>query len=127
MKTKSARSNSSPSNSSRRGGAKPWQRVYRLAELEGREALLGYQWVLLHPWTTKPEPDLPLFGRVYTSAASTFASWERGLASVPLAPTNVEERLYLVADVLQTVGIGRRDDDEEAWRRYADSLPGGQQ
>ena len=46
---------------------------------------------------------------------------------MPLAPTNVEERLYLVADVLQTVGIGRRDDDEEAWHRYADGLPGGQQ
>lgn len=100
-------------------GAQPWLLVHRLEELDDREALLGYQWVLLHPWTTKPVAEEDLFGRVYTSAPGSLSNWEGGLRRVPLAPTNVEDRLYLVAAALSGAGVGRADDDEAAWRRYA--------
>jgi CHAT domain len=103
-------------------GAQPWLRVYRLEELGGGEALLGYQWVLLHPWTTKPDVDR--FGRVYTSAPRKVQDWEGGLREVPRAPTNVDDMLYVVANVLYGAGVGRKDDDEAAWRRYAEGLGG---
>jgi hypothetical protein len=106
-------------------GAQPWLRVHRLEELGSLEALLGYQWVLLHPWTTKPADELPLFGRVYTSSPSMVPRWEGGLQRVPLSPTSVDSILYMIADALSAAGVGRQDDDEAAWRRYAEGSPGG--
>ncbi|HEY3260925.1 MAG TPA: hypothetical protein VGJ95_11775, partial [Pseudonocardiaceae bacterium] len=106
-------------------GAQPWLRVHRLRELDSQEALLGYQWVLLHPWTTKPEADMALFGRVYTGVPGRLQDWERGLRRVPLQPTSVDDVLYLVVSLLSDLGVSRQDDDEAAWRSYAEGRLGG--
>jgi CHAT domain len=103
-------------------GAQPWLRAPQLGDLDRQEALLGYQWVLLHPWTSSPDQDL--FGRVYTARPGRVADWEGGLGRVPLTPSSVASDLYPRVDTLFGAGVGQRDNDEETWRSYADAQQG---
>lgn len=99
-------------------------RVYELKDLTEEEREVGYQWVLLHPWCTKPEEDRALFGAVYTAARADYApKWERILRRLGGRPVVVEDKLYLAADLGLEWETIRRDDDELAWARYVDRNP----
>jgi hypothetical protein len=97
--------------------------VYRLEAFDEGEAALGYQWVLLHPWTTKPE-DMREFRQVYTAAPGRREEWERGLRRVPRSPSGIDGLLYYTAALLTDMHVARSDDDEAAWRRYAEGRRG---
>jgi CHAT domain len=115
----------------------PGFREFTLGELAADDAMLGYQWVLLHPWTTKP-PDDDRFGRVYTPDPLHRAerlrmgqadSWEetlRWMGSQPGSPTSVQDRLYDIVQASYLHNVCRRDDDEQAWRAYIQANPGYQ-
>lgn len=98
-------------------------RVFRLDELTPEERLIGYQWVLLHPWKNKPlEGDL--FSRVYTPLPDQIARWEKALRAEEGRPTHVREGLYggLVRISLLYEMI-HSDDDELAWKSYVKGHP----
>lgn len=104
------------------GNGHPWLLSLGLADLPAADAVLGYQWVLLHPWTTKQrEEDRELYGGTYTAGPGKTAQWEKALRRVGGRPTSVEDDLYLAAAVAVDVEAARRDDDEGAWRTYADA------
>jgi hypothetical protein len=117
--------------------SEPGFREFTLGELAADDAMLGYQWVLLHPWTTKP-PDDDRFGRVYTPDPLHRAerlrmgqpdSWEetlRWMGSQPGSPTSVQDRLYDIVQASYLHNVCRRDDDEQAWRTYIQAHPGYQ-
>jgi hypothetical protein len=97
---------------------RPGLRVFRLDELTPEEKLIGYQWVLLHPWKKKPSGD-DLFGRVYTPLPDRIARWENILRDEEGRPAYVREGLYqgLVRYSLKWQMI-RSEDDEDAWKSY---------
>jgi CHAT domain len=105
----------------------PGFREFTLGELAVDDAMLGYQWVLLHPWTTKPSDEADRFGCVYTQGPGQASSWEEILQWVldhPGSPTSVQDRLYDGAELGRRLKACRRDDDEQAWRAYAQANPG---
>lgn len=102
----------------------PGFRVFTLEELAADDAMLGFQWVLLHPWTTKPQEFDDMFGRVYTQGPGQADSWEEILRWVGAHPTSVQDRLYDGAELGRRLNACRRDDDEQAWRAYAQANPG---
>ena len=103
--------------------ATPGLSVQELGELDADEAVLGFQWVLLHPWTTVAAEDLPIFGRVYTPLPSFTDQWENGLRRLDRQPTTVEDSLYTTASVVAGMGMIKQDDDEQAWRDYVERFP----
>jgi hypothetical protein len=104
------------------GNGHPWLLSIGLADLSAADAVLGYQWVLLHPWATKQQEDeRELYGHTYTAGPGKTAQWERALGRLGGRPTRVEDDLYLAADLLVEAEAARRDDDERAWRTYADA------
>jgi len=104
------------------GNGHPWFLPLSLADLSAADAVLGYQWVLLHPWATKQQQDeRELYGCTYTAGPGKTAQWEKALSRLGGRPTRVEDDLYLAADLLVGAEAGRRDDDERAWRAYADA------
>lgn len=102
----------------------PWLRVSSLGELAADEAVLGYQWVLLHPWTKKPIEDRGRFGHIYTGEPTKTCAWEEALREVGGRPTSVEGDLYLAAVVATKGAICRQDDDMQAWIDYTKNNPG---
>ncbi|WP_211351109.1 CHAT domain-containing protein [Saccharothrix variisporea] len=102
-----------------RGKVQPGYRVIELGELTPDEAVLGFQWVLLHPWTTAPLEDQDLFRVSYTGNPDSRAEWEAKLLRVGLRPTNVRGKLYYYADAV-TGALCRRNDDEQVFRDYAE-------
>jgi hypothetical protein len=102
---------------------RPGFRVYPMDDLTPEERVVGYQWVLLHPWTTRSEEDREMFGRVYTARPGRGDEWRETLLRVGGRPTNVALRLYLYADSAEASGSCWRDDDEGAWRSYVQRTP----
>jgi hypothetical protein len=103
---------------------RPSFREFTLGELATDEALLGYQWVLLHPWTTRPQEDAERYGRVYTQGPGQIESWEKILQWVGRRPASVQDRLYDGAELGSRLDHCRSDDDEQAWGAYAQANPG---
>lgn len=103
---------------------RPGMRVFPMDDLTPEERVLGYQWVLLHPWTTKPEEERELFGRVYTPRPGRTANWEATLRAVGGRPTDVTERLYHYVYAAYLNEGCRQDDDEGAWSSYVRDHPG---
>ena len=97
--------------------------VYPMSDLTPEESVLGYQWVLLHPWTTRPLEDRELFGRVYTPKPGLTTAWEGNLRRVGGRPTYVEDRLYLAVDQALGWNTILGDDDELAWSSYVNNHP----
>jgi hypothetical protein len=105
-----------------RAKSRPGIRVLEFGELAADEAVLGFQWVLLHPWTTRPDTDRELYGTIYTTGPAGLLEWERTLRKVGPRPTHVEDRLYDA--VYYTEGTACvRNDDEQALRDYAVKHP----
>lgn len=102
---------------------RPGFRIHQMDDLTPEEAVVGYQWVLLHPWTTMPAEDRELFGSVYTPLRGGSQKWENALQKVGGRPTSVRNRLYLAAEVAMELDSCRRDDDELAWSSYVDGHP----
>jgi hypothetical protein len=103
--------------------ASPGLSVHELAQLGTDEAVLGFQWVLLHPWTTVPVEDLEVFGRVYTPWPRSAEQWEGGLRRLERRPTVVKDGLYVAATLAKEWGLLRQDDDEKTWHDYAERFP----
>lgn len=103
--------------------ARPGFLVHPMDDLTPEERVVGYQWVLLHPWTTKPVEERELFGAVYTSRPGRVAHWEATLQKVGGRPTSVADRLYFAAELALLHESCRRDDDEGAWAQYVQSHP----
>ncbi|MGD9525770.1 CHAT domain-containing protein [Pseudonocardia sp.] len=97
--------------------------VHPMDDLTPEERVVGYQWVLLHPWTTKPAEERQVFGAVYTSLPGRAAHWEATLQMVGGRPTSVADRLYFAVQVAVANESGRRNDDEHAWNRYVEAHP----
>jgi hypothetical protein len=92
--------------------------VHDLGELTPEDALVGYQWVLLHPWATKPAAERARFGHVYTASPARTTEWEDSLREVGGLPTSVDRDLYLAAAIAARVKVCSRDDDEKSWHDY---------
>jgi hypothetical protein len=102
-----------------RAKSQPGFRVLELGLFAADEAVLGYQWILLHPWTTRSGE---LFGSVYTAGPAGPAAWEDTLRRVGTLPGDVEEELYKA--IRYTVGLTcQRNDDEQAFRDYEKKYP----
>jgi hypothetical protein len=99
-------------------------RWHQMEDLSPDELVVGYQWVLLHPWTTRAADDRELYGAVYTPLRESAQAWEKKLRTLGGRPTVVEDRLYVVAGEGAYWGALRRDDDELAWSSYVDNNPG---
>lgn len=98
-------------------------RVVPLQEFNPEEAVLGYQWVLLHPWTSRAATR-PEYGHVYTAAPGKLETWEAVLLKMTgCRPVSVSGNLFELADAMVLAQLCRRDDDETAWRRYAEQHP----
>lgn len=98
-----------------------------LGEISAADAVVGYQWVLLHSWKNRPAGESQRFGHVYTAIPDRVRQWEETLRAPELRrPTTVEDLLYLLAWSAVTNQTCRSDDDEQAWRSYAEQNPGSQ-
>jgi hypothetical protein len=87
-----------------------------LAALDLANAILGFEWVLLHPWL--PDGDSGR-GVVYTRAPTAQAALVQDSFRVLNGiPTKVTSTLYDVARILVTCNQFVTADDEEAWRAY---------
>ncbi|CAJ60339.1 hypothetical protein; putative IMP dehydrogenase / GMP reductase domain [Frankia alni ACN14a] len=87
-----------------------------LAPMSPASAILGYQWVLLHPW----HPSYPF---VYTAARNASrARIEKTLGRLQGKPTAVGERLYFVAAILADYEAFVAADDEAAMRAYEEQV-----
>jgi len=75
-------------------------------------AILGFQWVLLHPWLRE-------YPQVYTAArSSSRVAIEKSLGELKGMPTAVLQDLYLIANVLTFNDVFVAADDEGALRIY---------
>ncbi|MCK9896622.1 CHAT domain-containing protein [Frankia sp. AgB32] len=87
-----------------------------LAPLSPASAILGFQWILLHPW----RPDFPL---VYAAArGASREQIERNIGLLRRMPTAVRESLYLIAASMEIGGILVGADDEQALRIYEEQF-----
>jgi len=96
--------------------ANPWMRSMSLGDMSADEALVGFQWVLLHPWVS---PDNPATAFTYTPNPGRRADWETIVGRVPRRPGSVKETLYAMASVGLDLKFAARDNDETEWRSYA--------
>ncbi|GAA2696205.1 hypothetical protein GCM10010412_089800 [Nonomuraea recticatena] len=87
-----------------------------LAALGEEEAVLGFQWVLLHPWRRDREPE---YQRVYVTPRNVPPGKIReGLRLLKGDPTVVEDKLYLAAQLMTLHELFVTDDDEAAYADY---------
>jgi hypothetical protein len=87
-----------------------------LAPMPRASAILGYQWVLLHPW----QPKYPY---VYTAAPNASrAKIEESLDNLEGKPSAVRRELYAIARVLATYDAFVVADDEGAMRAYEEQF-----
>ncbi|EIV93625.1 CHAT domain-containing protein [Frankia sp. QA3] len=87
-----------------------------LARMSRASAILGYQWVLLHPW----QAEYPF---VYTAARNASrVKIEESLAHLNGIPTAVRKDLYLLAEILTTLETFVAADDEGAMRAYEEQF-----
>ena len=93
---------------------RPGFRSFTLGQLAHDEALLGYQWVLLHPWTSMNDE---IFARVYTAKRDKATDWEAALRRHDRKPTSVRQ-LFSNADMLSAARVCEANDDEGAWVTY---------
>ena len=96
--------------------ANPWVRSMSLGDMSADEALVGFQWVLLHPWVSPDNPDTAF---TYTPNPGQRAAWETVLGGVPRRPDSVKEMLYAMANVGHNLQFAARNNDETEWRSYA--------
>ncbi len=89
-----------------------------LRALDLRDAVLGFEWVLLHPWQKDAEEEWRL---VFTRARSAdAAAIEKDFNQLHGIPTKVTRELYIVAGVLANHHEYVTGNDEEAWKTYVD-------
>ncbi len=87
-----------------------------LAPMPRASAILGYQWVLLHPWQRR-------YPFVYTAARNASrVKIEESLAHLNGIPTAVRKDLYLLAEILTTLETFVAADDEGAMRAYEEQF-----
>jgi N-acetylglutamate synthase-like GNAT family acetyltransferase len=97
-------------------------RKYPLEEFSGDEKLVGYQWILLHPWESRRGED-EMFKRTYTVGLHSPlkpAAW-REIKGKPRRV--IEEWLFAFAHSMAESGQLRWDDDDLAFSRYASLHP----
>jgi hypothetical protein len=88
-----------------------------LTRMSPASAILGFQWVLLHPW-------LERYPEVYTAAPSASRmAIEQSLGELNGLPTAVRSDLYLIANALKYSGVFLAADDERALRTYEERFP----
>ena len=79
------------------------------------DAILGFEWVLLHPW----QKDVPERQVVYTRARTAIAAQiQLDFDQLGGIPTKVKSDLYLLARTLANHGHFVVGNDEEAWQAY---------
>jgi hypothetical protein len=82
------------------------------------DAVLGFEWVLLHPWLKDRGPELRV---VYTRAkGANRVKVEKNFELLGGIPTTVKKDLYLVAQTLVINDQFVVGDDEKAWHAYVD-------
>jgi hypothetical protein len=82
------------------------------------EAVLGFEWVLLHPWQKDADEEWRL---VYTRARTAdAAAIEKDFKQLGGIPTKVTRELYLVAGFLANHHEYVTGNDEKAWKTYVD-------
>jgi hypothetical protein len=87
-----------------------------LMPLDLPNAILGFEWVLLHPWL--PDGGAGR-GAVYTRApAAEDTLLQDSFGVLNGMPTKVTSALYDVAQVLVSLDQYISDDDEQAWQSY---------
>ncbi len=87
-----------------------------LARLSPASAILGFQWILLHPWP----PDHPL---VYAPARGVSREKvEQNIGLLRRLPTAVRDSLYLLAASMEINGVLVGADDERALRIYEEQF-----
>ena len=87
-----------------------------LTTLAPNEATLGFQWVLLHPWRQDGDE---MYRSVYTPARDTSSDKVGALLGMLNGvPTEVEERLYLLAAAAKVMAPFVAADDDGAHATY---------
>ncbi|WP_214316979.1 CHAT domain-containing protein [Nonomuraea sediminis] len=103
---------------SEREGGVPGFAFPELAALGDEEAVLGFQWVLLHPWRRDREPE---YRRVYVAPRNVRPEKVReGLRLLKGDPTVVDDKLYLAAQLMTLHELFVTDDDEAAYAKYVE-------
>ena len=103
--------------------SKPGYRKYALDELSAEDKIVGYQWILLHPWESRSSED-EAYKRTYTlGARSSFdlSGLLRGMNKKP--KLEIESHLYVLAKGLADANMLQRDDDDQAFNTYAQLHP----
>jgi hypothetical protein len=101
--------------------AKRWSHVEELTPFDDDEAVLAYQWVLLHP---RAESGSLFSDAVYTPASDHENDWHEMFHScIAGIPGRFDEDVfYAIAEALRRGKIMVADDDAGALREYADQL-----
>jgi hypothetical protein len=82
------------------------------------DALLGFEWVLLHPWQKDAdEYRRVVYARSRTASAAKIAEVFEVLGGIP---TSVTKELYIIARTLQISDQFVKGDDEKAWKTYVE-------
>jgi hypothetical protein len=101
-------------------------RVVELKQLDPADAVLGYQWILLHPWLTKAASN-PYYRHTYTGVRGQLEQWEGMLLDMTgCRPTSSEGLFPLAAALARNLQVCRSNDDELAWRTYVEQHPESQ-
>jgi len=87
-----------------------------LGPLTDAEAILGFQWVLLHPW--KPE-----YRNVYVCRDAEREQVSGDLRILDGLPDAVERDLYLLAQLLERHGFLVSADDDAVYQQYESKYP----
>jgi hypothetical protein len=93
-------------------------RFYHLDELSQQDRLIGYQWVLLHPWLTRSAED-DIYRRTYTIGPRPKLDMSTVFKSFSGEPAWIATQLFPIAHALAQGGGLHSDDDEQAFSAYA--------
>ncbi|MBE8516114.1 CHAT domain-containing protein [Amycolatopsis sp. H6(2020)] len=95
----------------------------QLGPLTAEEAVVGFQWVLLHPTQLQPEPDKarPVYAALPTTPRAVLSKAFQLLKGKPTAVW--DDDFYLIAELLAMNDKFVAADDEAAWTSYLELYP----
>jgi hypothetical protein len=103
--------------------SKPGYRKYPLDELSAEDKIVGYQWILLHPWESRSSED-EAYKRTYTWSARSPLDLPNALRGMNQKPKpEIEISLYMMAKFMADANMLQRDDDDQAFSTYAQLHP----